>query len=214
MGMETITGFFRRILVALRWRRHAADLAVEMEEHRARLQADLEADGIAPAEAAARSRRAMGNITLAGEDARDGWPSATLQRIWRDAVYGARTLRREPTFAATALLTLTLGIATTTAVFSVVDAELWRPLPFPDPRRLAAVQPQKAGGRFDNLSGADLTDWKAQARLARYAATAATTRRVVRFDNRTESVSIRPVTSDFFEVLGSVPRLGRTFNGG
>src|SRR3954470_4204761 len=202
MGMETITSFFRRLLVALRWRRHAADLAAEMEEHRARLQADLEADGIAPAEAAARSRRAMGNITLAGEDARDVWISAALQRIWRDAVYGARTLRREPTFAGTALLTLTLGIATTTAVFSVGDAELWRPLPFPDADRFVAVSSVRPGtrGEHETLSGPDLLDWQSQARLAEYAAEGGWGRRTLK-RHGAESVLVQAVTPNYFDVL-------------
>ena len=68
-----------------------------IEHHRARTQAALEADGW-PAEAAARSRRAMGNVTLAREEARAVWISGG-RRIWRDLKYGVRGLRREPAFA-------------------------------------------------------------------------------------------------------------------
>ena len=78
--------------------------------------------------------------------------------------YGIRALRREPSFAATALLTLTLGIFTTTTVFTIVDAELWKPLPFRDPDQLVAVSPLKPGpsgeaervlaSRFPRLAGA------------------------------------------------------------
>ena len=60
MGMEAILRFFRRLAFAVRARRHAEDLAAEMEHHRARIQSELEADGIPAAEAAVRSRRAMG----------------------------------------------------------------------------------------------------------------------------------------------------------
>src|SRR4051812_13924460 len=99
--------------LAFRWneRHHAAELAAELEDHRARTQAALEADGLPAAAAAARSRRAMGNMTLAREDAREVWAFAALERIWRDVKYGARGLVREPLFAVTACLTLASGMA-------------------------------------------------------------------------------------------------------
>ena len=214
MGMGTITTFFRRLAFLLRARDHAADLAAEVELHRARIQADLEADGFTPAEAAARSRRAMGNITLATEDARDVWAFAALERAWRDAVYGIRALRSEPAFALTALLTLTLGIATTTTVFSVVDAELWRPLPFPEPRQLVAVYSRPPGAKSGTelVSGPDFLDWRAQSRLTEYAAEGNYGRRVLRTD-RAVSVTVQPVTANYFEVLRFTPTMGRAFRG-
>ena len=127
MGMRLL----RRLAFWIGAGRRGDDLAAEMEDHRARVQAALEADGMDPSEAAARSRRAMGNVTLAREDARDVWISAAAQRIWRDAVYAVRALRREPTFALTALVTLALGGVATITIFTIVDAELWKPLPFP-----------------------------------------------------------------------------------
>ena len=145
MGMEPLARLSRRARYWLGARRHAADLAGELEDHRARLQAALEADGIPAPEAAVRSRRAMGNVTLAREDARHVWIAAALERIRADLRYGIRGLRREPSFTATALLTLTLGIFTTTTVFTIVDAEMWKPLPFRDPDRLVAVDPRKPG---------------------------------------------------------------------
>src|SRR5437870_2592853 len=136
---------WRRISFWLSARRRAAELAVEVEDHRARTQAALEAVGVPPAEALARSRRVMGNVTLAREDARDVWAALGVERAWRDAVYGARALRREPAFALTALITLSLGIAMTTTVFTVADTELWKPLPFPRPDKLVAVHPRGPG---------------------------------------------------------------------
>jgi putative ABC transport system permease protein len=211
MGMDAIRRWLRRLAFAARADRHAADLAAELEAHRARLEANLRADGIPPAEAAARSRRAMGNVTLAREDARHVWIGATWHRLWRDGVYGARALRREPTFALAALLTLTLGIATTTTVFSVVDAELWKPLPFPDAHRLVAVVAAKAGGGYESLRESEVAEWRAHARLTQYIVSASSTRRVSRVDGRLESVSVRPISADFLDVLGATPRMGRGF---
>src|SRR5213595_2463968 len=108
---------FRRAAFWLRARRHADDLAAELEDHRARTQAMLEADGSSPADAAARSRRAMGSLTLAREDARAVWITPALDALRRDTVYAARMLRREPGLALVAILTLSLGVATTTTVF-------------------------------------------------------------------------------------------------
>src|SRR5687767_14737081 len=98
MGMATIARFFRRLGFWLGARRRGVELAADPEYHRARTQAALEADGVPPAEAAVRSRRAMGNVTLAREDARHVWITALPERIWNDARYGRRALRREPSF--------------------------------------------------------------------------------------------------------------------
>ena len=210
MGMDSITRFVRRLAFWLGARRRDEELAAELEYHRARTQAALEADGIPPAEAALRSRRAMGNVTLAREDARAIWIAALPEQIWNDARYGLRALRREPSFALTALLTLTLGSATTIAVVSVVDAELWRPLPLPSPHELVAVQPTGPGtrARTERVAGADLADWQAQARRAEYAGFEFPARRVLR-RQLAESVLVQAVTTNFFDVLRYVPRLGR-----
>ena len=110
--------------------------------------------------------RTMGNVTLAREDAWDIWSLGWIERAWRDGVYGFRALRREPVFAITVLVTLTLGITATTTVFSVADAELWRPLPFPHADRLVAVYAVPPGPRWDykGLSGPDFLDWRAASR--------------------------------------------------
>src|SRR5215212_6284014 len=167
-GTARVMKFLRRAAFWFTAPRQAAELAEEIEQHRAEAQAALEARGVPPAEAAAASRRRLGNVVLAREDARGVWIAPMLDNLWKDAVYGARALRREPAFALTALLTLTLGITTAAAVFSVVDSELWRPLPFPEPDHLVVAASLRPGtrGEHEALSGADLLDWQAQSRLA------------------------------------------------
>jgi predicted permease len=210
--MENLTRLIRRARYWLGARRHAADLAAELEDHRARLQAALEADGLSPAEAIVRSRRAMGNVTLAREDARHVWIASLLERIWADVRYGTRALRREPSFAATALLTLTLGIFTTTTVFTIVDAELWKPLPFENSQDLVAVAAWKPGGNeTERVSIPDFLDWRAQSTLAEYAAEGFAGRRVLR-RGLAESVSVEAVSANYFNVLNHVPRIGRGFD--
>jgi len=209
--------FFRRLTFLLTARRQEEELRLELEHHRTRAQEALEAGGLPAAEAEARSRRVMGNMTLAREDARGVWIAAGLERAWRDALYGLRALRREPVFALTALLTLTLGIATTTTVFTVVDTERWKPLPFPDADQLVAVHAMGPGGvqNSERISAPDYLDWQEQARLTEYAAKAAAggIRRVLR-RTTAESVTVQLVTANFFDVLGLRPRIGRAFAAG
>src|SRR5687768_5593309 len=210
-SMDILTRTFRRAAFWLHARRHQSDLAAEIEHHRARVQAALEADGVPRAEAASRSRRAMGNMTLAREDARDVWISAVLQRVWRDVKYGARGLRREPMFAVTACLTLAAGMAIATTAFSVVDAELWKPLPFPAPEELVAVNLRAPGARgvTEQIAGADWRDWRAQNQsFSDLAAVGWTARRVLHRDSA-DAVRVAFASSNYFSVLGGPMLIGR-----
>jgi putative ABC transport system permease protein len=204
--------FLRRV-GRWRWlRRHDAALADEIEYHRALIQADFEARGLTPVEAAAASRRAMGNTTLAREDARDVWIASWADRLWRDARCGVRGLRGEPTFALTAILILALGVATTATVFSVVDAELWKPLPYPHPRQLVAVYSRGPGerGPVEAISLAELLAWRAEApAFADLAAEGRTSRQVLRL-SAAESVVVTEVTANYFATLGRPAVAGRT----
>ena|SRR5215475_2178749 len=90
-----------------------------------------------------------------------------MQTLWLDLRYGARTLLKNPGFSLIATLTLALGIGANTAIFSVVNAVLLRPLPFNDSERLVMVWnrgAEAAGGDRTPLAVADLLDWRAQSR--------------------------------------------------
>ena len=81
-------------------------------------------------------RRALGNVGFIKEDVRQAWGWTWLDRLWQDLRYGCRTLRKSPAFAATAVLSLALGIGASTAIFSLIDALLLRWLPVRDPQEL------------------------------------------------------------------------------
>ena len=137
-----------------------------------------------------------------------------FDQLWQDVRYGARLLRKQPTFAATAILTMAVGIGATTTIFSVVEAELWRPLPFPDAHRLVAVHTTAPGasGSQEPLSAPDFRDWRSQGHaFAELAAFRWNVRHVLRAGGGPETVRALPVTSNFFAALRRKPALGRPF---
>src|SRR4029453_5688817 len=131
--MHTI---IRGLLHRFRRSRHDADLREEIETHRALRQAALERDGLSPHDAAWASRRAMGNVTLAVEDVREGWVSRAVDQLRQDIRIAVRGLRKNPVFTCVAIATLALGIGANTALFSIFNGLMLRPLPVRDPGRL------------------------------------------------------------------------------
>src|SRR6185295_10146010 len=128
-----------RIINALRPERAEDDLDREIAAHLALLEDEYRQRGLSEDEARLAARRALGSSAQAKDLHRDARSFIWFDDLRRDLSHGARSLARNPGFAAVAMITLALGIGANTAIFSVISAVLLRPLPYPDADRLVQV---------------------------------------------------------------------------
>jgi len=120
----------------MKFTRLRRDLADEIEAHIAERADELMEGGMGKQAARQRARREFGNATLYAEISREAWGWTRFERIARDFRHALRTLRASPLFTLTAVLSLALGIGANTAIFTLLYASLWRPLPVQDPRQI------------------------------------------------------------------------------
>jgi predicted permease len=206
----------RRLRYVVHSTRSEAELREELEFHRTARQRHLQREGMSESAAADASRRALGNMVLAREDARHIWIGQTLDRLWQDGRYATRSLRRNGFFAAVAVFTLALGIGANAAMFSVVNAILLRPLPYPDADRLVLIwtaDPARnihegatsyltlSDWRRENKSLTDLAFWRERAGNITGGA-------------EPERVVGALASASLFPILGVPPVVGRTFTAG
>jgi predicted permease len=137
-----------------------------------------------------------------------------MDNLLQDVRYGMRTLMRQPGFAATAILTLALGIGATTAIFSVVNAVVLRPMPFDEPDRVMYVTNTnlKTGNRNTTISGPDFFDWRTQSRsfeaLSYFTGAGETS---VTVNNVSDYTAVACVAPGYFRVFGATATIGRLF---
>jgi predicted permease len=171
---------------------------------------------IAPARSAGRARawywrQALGSIP--GALRRRGWWRVPIREFVKDLRHGGRLLRRQPGFAAAALVTMALGLAATTAVFTITYAVLLRALPYTDPGQLVSVteidtRRERSSG---NVSYPDFLDYRdTNASLVALAGHNGGTRTLTG-SGPADRVAIAEVTEGFFSMLGVRPALGRDF---
>jgi putative ABC transport system permease protein len=173
--------------------------------------------GMPPKEARYAALRKFGNVAQVKENTREVWSVVWLEGLLQDIRYGFRTLRRSPGFAFVAVLTLALGIGANTTVFSVMNATLLEPLPFPQPDRLMLVW-ETSGRGHDNWNAASAPNfWDFERRSSSFERMAISD--AGRGYNLSptggkevaEQVPGLRVSAGFFSVLGVEPFLGRTF---
>jgi predicted permease len=135
------------------------DISVSVQEHIAERADELVDEGMPRAQAEQTARREFGNVGLVEQQSREAWQWPALESIIADLRFALRRLSNAPGFAVTVLLTLALGIGASTAVFSVVNSVLLKPLPYPDSSRLVALRLEApgAGGLANFSSGLQLS---------------------------------------------------------
>ncbi len=119
--------------------RRYEELSESIREHLEEKIADLMDGGMTKKQAQHTAHREFGNVTLIEERGREVWQWPTLESIWADIRFALRQLWKAPGFTCTAILTLSLGMAATLAIFEFVDSAIIRPLPYHNPSRLVQV---------------------------------------------------------------------------
>jgi putative ABC transport system permease protein len=181
-----------------------SDLDLEEEEQRER--------GVPADEARSAALRAFGNPTLIRDQTYETWSWAAVERLLQDFRYALRQMGRSPGFAAAAVATLALGVGASTAIFSVADAVLLRPLPYPDPQRMVRIWEQAEDGHPMNLAHLNFEDFERQnhsfVSMAEYGGGI----EAVTGGSEPMRVGVQAVSSRFFDTLGIQPWLGRAFS--
>jgi putative ABC transport system permease protein len=210
--MTWIRETWRQLRYRLTGARFDGDLAEEMRLHLDLRTADKQAAGMPPDVAEAAARRQFGNLTHAHENSRAAWGWTVLDSLRQDVLYGLRTMAANPGFAATAVLSLALGIGANTAIFSILNAVILRSLPVEDPQRLVQVRMGPEGD--DEWSN---PIWE-QVRDRQQAFSGALAYAPDRFDladgGESHYAAGLWVSGDFFRVLGVPAIEGRVFSRG
>jgi putative ABC transport system permease protein len=170
--------------------------------------------GMPPAEARRQAALRFGSVDSAKESVRAGWTVAFLETSRQDLVYALRGLRRNPSFSLTAILSLSLGIGASIAIFTVADSLLLRPLPYRDPDRLMMVwetNPRSGSGLHNVISPANYRDWKAQNTVFEGIAAFTWGKSTLNDGNRVEELDEQYVCAELFPLLGVQPYRGRLF---
>jgi putative ABC transport system permease protein len=145
---------WRRVVDAFRRRRLDADLDWQLAHHLDGLEEDARAQGLSAADARVAARRAMGGLTQVRDDYRDQLTIPVVDTLWQDVRYALRSMRHNLTFTAVVVLTLAVGIGANTAVFSVLNSVLLKPLSYPRSEELMALRHVAPGAGGSSASGA------------------------------------------------------------
>ena len=211
--MDAIANLLRRMVFRWKRRQLEEDLSEELGQHLEWKINEKLAEGLSPAEARRQALLEFGNPAVAQELSRDKWSYTQLESLFHDLRYAARQLRMNPGFSAVAIATLAVGIGANSAIFSVVNAVLLRPLPYQDSSRLVAVgsDTKEAG---DGIAYQHYQAWKSQTRsyesLAVYYRNSGWSR-VTLTGEDPESAQGTYASAGFFQVMGVAPVVGRVF---
>lgn len=204
-------GFFNRLFGSLRKNALDRDIQDEQRYHLDLIAQELESQGIEAQEARRLAALRFGSSVDAREETRRQDLFPWLDDIARDLRIAWRGLRHSPSYSVVVLLALALGIGANTAIYSVVHAALFRPLPYPDPDRVAFIFTRLANGGRTWANHEDIQDWARDSKT--FSSIAAWIPQTVNLTGSGEPDRLRGgfVSENFFTTLGVPPAAGRAF---
>lgn len=211
--MRPLRRFLKRVWNFALRRRSDERLREEMESHLAAQTEENIRAGMAPAEARRQAALKFGTVQAVRDDYRAEGGLPLLENLLTDLRYAVRQLVKSRGFTMVVILTLGLGIGACTAIFSVVNGILLRPLNYPAPDRIVTIKETQLPGLPDVfVSVPNFLDWQRQAKS--FSHIAAFAGAPLNFTNAGEPQQLRAikVTAHFFDVLQVPPKIGRTFN--
>jgi len=206
----------------MNWLKHSfsrrklySELSEEIREHLEEKIEELVAGGMSRKEAAYAARREFGNVTLTEEDSRAVWRWPSIEDFFMDVRFGARMLRKNPGFAAVAIVTLALGIAANTTIFSVMNGWMFRPPNIKDPGRVVMIlstNPAKGLGWDQNpVSVPDFIAWREQNHAFEDMVASQGSDFALTGEGEPERLEGMRVSASYFNLLGVSAALGRNF---
>jgi len=189
------------------------DLEEELRSHIQLCADDLERFGLTRAEAERRARIEFGAHERFKEECRESIAGNFIDVLLQDLRFGLRMLRKSPGFAAVVILTVALGIGATTAIFSVVDATLLRPLPYSQPEQLVSIQADLPGLGARDV-GISQPEWKdlQESGIFEYVSPTWFDENNLTGSSQPARVRLLIVAPNYFALLGVQPKLGRGFD--
>jgi macrolide transport system ATP-binding/permease protein len=212
--MRQIRAWWQRMRGLSRDSSREREMSDEIESHIQMQAEENQRAGMSAEEARRRAILKMGGVERTRQAYRERDTLPLIENLLQDLRFAFRQLVKNPGFAVTAIVILTLGIAASAALFAFVDAALLKPLPYYQPQRLAAVYESAAAFAHSNLSYPDYLDWKRMNKSFQSLDAWSGTGYALRTHDGVEPVAAIRVTDGFFRTLGVVPILGRDFFAG
>ena len=193
-------------------RRMEKDLSEEIRSHLEEKIEELVENGMPREEAAFAARREFGNVALIEERGRETWAWPTFESMVADTRYGLRVLRKHKGFALVAVLTLALGIGANTAIFSVVNTVLLRPLPYPQAERVVYLSEWSPDVPDLSIALANFYDWQRMNTVFDSLVAYRAENMNLVGSGPPQRLAVRQVTAGLFPTLGVEPVLGPRVN--
>ncbi|HME99832.1 MAG TPA: ABC transporter permease, partial [Terriglobia bacterium] len=211
--MKALRKFFAKVLGIFRRGRFERELESEIQDHLTNLELRFVQQGMTVQEARYAARTAFGGIDRLKEANRDQYSFVLVDQACRDFKFAFRSLRKNPGFTLVAVLTLALGIGANTAIFSVLNGVLLRPLPYEQDENLVVVRQElpAAGIPRLNFSVQDIEDYRNRNSTLSSMVEYHEMSFVLLGGEEPQRVQTGVVSWNFFDVLGLKPLLGRTF---